>query len=440
MSREKFLERFRALLPVVYRLINASIFTSSENVWVREGLGKWSQNRILTTNFPRSYMSCIDAIKQTKEFEDANAAMQEYAELDAYLKACGYWGLVDEFFRKAISKGVIDDKAEGVFNFDTALTMRYLDAVIQEVESKKIRFRCESILKGIELDTGSLRIGDVDLSVFESNLSEKVLLTQQEMDEYRREHDNQIYLKIQFDVLSEWSGNSSELIFQYQNRAMGSALKTTEDIVNAIRLAQKHPIIHLKTICHHVVLPDTQYSNNNQFGVGVEKIQKSVQSSIEKSLKIVTKSCDEDEVFNRSLHRFFLSKTRGSDIDRLVDLVISLESVLLTNNKQAISNEVSYRFRLNASLLSKIFGEDPGETYQLFNNAYGVRSKLVHGAPAKELDAILKKMSVKSISECSDRLEEKYRAWIFKLEEISVDDRPYNKQGGWENLIWGNSA
>ena len=77
-----------------------------------------------------------------------------------------------------------------------------------------------------------------------------------------------------------------------------------------------------------------------------------------------------------ALHRYALAGSRLRHEDRLVDLVIGFEAVLL----QGLQNELSHRFSLNGSSLSHWIHQAPRlPSYHLFRSAYSARSALVHG-------------------------------------------------------------
>jgi hypothetical protein len=74
-----------------------------------------------------------------------------------------------------------------------------------------------------------------------------------------------------------------------------------------------------------------------------------------------------------SVGRFNLSYVRENDVDRLIDLVIALESCLVKGNK----SEISYRLAMNAAaLISDI--ADPTSTFKIIKTAYDLRSATVH--------------------------------------------------------------
>lgn len=150
------------------------------------------------------------------------------------------------------------------------------------------------------------------------------------------------------------------------------------------------------------------------------------------------KKCD--KTLSRALHRYILGRQRSDLVDKLVDYVIAWEAVLLTQNGNPMTKELSYRFALNgASLLSKICKTKiPNEIYNKMRSAYSARSSIVHGGDDKDRDKALKKGKFKNLNELCNFLEESFRLVVFKLSSMKPKERPYRKEGGWEDLIWSN--
>jgi hypothetical protein len=77
-----------------------------------------------------------------------------------------------------------------------------------------------------------------------------------------------------------------------------------------------------------------------------------------------------------SIRRFHLAFDRHLPEDRLVDLVIAGESLLLSDTNK--DGELSFRVALRAAKLIKHAKYSPQEIYRLMKTAYGVRSAVVH--------------------------------------------------------------
>lgn len=90
----------------------------------------------------------------------------------------------------------------------------------------------------------------------------------------------------------------------------------------------------------------------------------------------VTNEIQKHANLRAALHRYVLACGRLRPEDALVDLVIGLESILLSG----LQNELSHRFSLNGSSLCHwILGTPRRDGYQLLRQAYAARSSIVHG-------------------------------------------------------------
>jgi hypothetical protein len=78
---------------------------------------------------------------------------------------------------------------------------------------------------------------------------------------------------------------------------------------------------------------------STEMEIGVADIE-----PLQNSYRIIENARLNDSVLDRALHRFFLARQRHDLFDQLIDLVIAWESLLLTVNKNAVHDELSYRF------------------------------------------------------------------------------------------------
>ncbi len=76
-----------------------------------------------------------------------------------------------------------------------------------------------------------------------------------------------------------------------------------------------------------------------------------------------------------ALHRFVLALSRTRDDDRLIDLAIAAEALLMDQG-----NELSLRLALRAATLAEGTTLSPREVFERIRSAYRVRSNVVHGA------------------------------------------------------------
>lgn len=145
-----------------------------------------------------------------------------------------------------------------------------------------------------------------------------------------------------------------------------------------------------------------------------------------------------DRVLNRGLRRLVLGRKRADAIDRLVDLVIGWEAVLLTQNGHAITQELTYRFSLNSALIVNRARPRlaPPALVRQFKGAYAARSSIVHGDNDKALTKALRSGGFPSLTAACDFLEGHLRHIILSLNEMPAHSRPYRAKGGWDRLLW----
>jgi hypothetical protein len=152
---------------------------------------------------------------------------------------------------------------------------------------------------------------------------------------------------------------------------------------------------------------------------------------------LVSSGTQVDKTLSRALHRFVLGRQRRDLVDKLVDYVIAWEAILLTNERKAITQELSYRFALNgASILSVASKANPKPTFRKMRSAYSTRSAIVHGGDDAKRDKELRAGDFKNLQELCDFLESNFRRVVFWLSALDQNARPYRAKGGWEALIW----
>lgn len=170
-----------------------------------------------------------------------------------------------------------------------------------------------------------------------------------------------------------------------------------------------------------------------------------------------------DRVLRVAIDRFIVGKKQGNhhvnrinqpNWDKLVDYVIALESLLLTVEDRAVTQELSYRFRLNgASLLRECGERDVQTTFHALKHLYDIRSRVVHGSDDVDILKTAKKLielldidrpdyqhALGRLIIVSDQVETWLRKVLFYLGSLAAADRPYRKKDGWEQLVWQATA
>ncbi|MGW0495772.1 hypothetical protein ACWD0Z_10185 [Streptomyces sp. NPDC003007] len=80
-----------------------------------------------------------------------------------------------------------------------------------------------------------------------------------------------------------------------------------------------------------------------------------------------------------ALHRYHLGMGKESDVESLLDFVISLEAILLPRDGQVGHSDLSYRFRVHGAHYLASTADERHDVYKRMGDLYGLRSTLVHG-------------------------------------------------------------
>ena len=137
--------------------------------------------------------------------------------------------------------------------------------------------------------------------------------------------------------------------------------------------------------------------------------------------------------------------------DKIVDYAIAMETLFLTVNKNDITGELAYRFRMNgASIISAATGEEREKIFDALKHVYSLRSTVVHGGSDSKIlehaNKLIKLMNIDrdQYSHTIGRLtilDQFICDWlkqsIVHVSSIAIEDRPYRKHHGWEHLAWG---
>jgi hypothetical protein len=164
---------------------------------------------------------------------------------------------------------------------------------------------------------------------------------------------------------------------------------------------------------------------------------------------------EKDSILNTSFERYIIALKRGNhhdfklnrpNWDKIVDEVIALETLLLNG----LTMELKYRFQLNGTtILSRVENIEKRKIFESLGHLYNLRSSIVHG---EKLETIIKKAGKFSLSYFSkpDLDEEDLfynivsvlENWIFNifkyLSSLKIEERPYSKNGNWEDWLWDN--
>lgn len=378
----------------------------------------------------KSYKALKTEFKNDVIFKDAS-------------RLAGIWGTFKEvFFNIFMASGRIR-KNKVTFNINCA---------IDKASKEREKFSASTIQI-----TNRARIIGVDLTTKEINFPNGLNL-------YRlnKKEEDEAYHKYVKDNFSKLEGKQlgfhpTELrmcievpvnrakehaFFDAHNEGQNIAYKAFKNLLDAILLLKEGHIELGPQLCEGGVIGGHSMILNqslNIFRARHIKINKQDAKNIKKAYKIISGfSSNSDKVMSCALHRFLLGRKRQDSFDKLIDYVISWESLLLTQNSTPVKNELSYRFSINgSSTLSKInTGNKRKKHFKIMKNIYSLRSYIVHGANNEKIDKIIKSGEFNTIKEVCDFLEENFRKTVWWLLTLEPKERPYLKKDGWEDLLW----
>ena len=133
-----------------------------------------------------------------------------------------------------------------------------------------------------------------------------------------------------------------------------------------------------------------------------------------------------------SIHRFNLAFDRRTLNDRIVDLVIAAESLLLNGIND---RELSYRFVLRAAKFIKHPSYSEYEVFHIMKNAYNARSAIVHGSSPKSREIGLPDNLTTDLTTFTDTIEEIVRLGLCKALSMREESKKLCKPEYWDGLI-----
>jgi hypothetical protein len=139
--------------------------------------------------------------------------------------------------------------------------------------------------------------------------------------------------------------------------------------------------------------------------------------------------------FAFSIRRFNLAFDRDLLEDRIVDLVVAAESLLLGYHDVQDRGELRFRFALHAAKFIEhpTYGER--DVYRIMRRAYDARSSVVHGGSPR--DTRLPNNNVATMSEFTDEVEELVRLALRKALSMNEKGKSLHQSTFWEDLVLG---
>jgi hypothetical protein len=377
-----------------------------------------------------TYQACQIAFENDNGFKDA-------------ARLAGFWGTFNAILEDIINKccRIRGDKVI----IDTKCVLKTVAEFRKDLLAKNVHYTGKAILLGVNLNKKKIIIDD-GLILYRLN--------KKEMErEERRFYIEDLFSKVKaFQILSQPTEIHMTLKLPV-NRSMDSAffnsfneaqMIATEAFVNIVDsiLLIKNGIVKLGPCIFKGGLTGgplisgfdiARIPNENV------EINKSDIPFIIKAYDLISgKSQEKDRVLLQALHRYIIGRKRDDLADKLIDYTISWESLLLSQKKSQTDQELSYRFSVNgSSLLSTIHrNKNNKEYFKKMRCIYSLRSSIVHGGDPGKIDKKIKDCQFGNLKDICEFLENNFKAALLWLIGMKPNNRPYNKEEGWEDLLW----
>ena len=438
--------KITALLTESVKLLRPRLSQGSR--WVATGKRAGRRETVLDEeqSWNLTFADAWEQIEQLQSFSVAEKAFQRDSVFSRAPKVAGWWGTFPQIVKQLIQwAGCLN----GDFvTIDLTGALRYFGKLRDTFSARHLNFEASARLLGVNLSRKELLLSDgiriVRLTMKERN--ERQLLNTTFRSEWmlQRLLSHPVELRVAFVVPVDTSQEGA--LFKAHNSASSIAEKHFEKVKNAVLLTT-----HGEAVLRHLVLKggleaitmgeplETQLPPFDATTLRQSKLE-----NLAKAYSLVSEDTNTDKILVRSIHRFVLGRQRTNHNDRLIDYVTAWETILLTQNRTAAMHELSYRFAVNgSSLISRLKGaQSPIECYRKMKAAYAVRSEIVHGAAGGPQSKTLRSGEFSNVDEVCNYLESKFREIVFLLADFPHGGRPYQRQNGWEELLWpeGNAS
>jgi hypothetical protein len=141
--------------------------------------------------------------------------------------------------------------------------------------------------------------------------------------------------------------------------------------------------------------------------------------------------------FGFSIHRFNLAFDRGLLADRIVDLVIAAEALLLGDLDENYRGELRFRFALRAAKFIEHKSYSEQEVFRVMRQAYDARSAIVHGGSPKETR--LPGNQSADLRTFIDAIEDLVRLGLRKALSMKEDGKKMRQAEYWETLVFSKA-
>ncbi len=385
-----------------------------------------------------------DSFRKTDSYKEVERQILTDSVLSTAAERVGYFGEPEQIIRRVLLKSYFVVNGRLVFDAKTAKSV--LSQLRDGLAALEITYRATARLLGVNLTTSGFSLTDniIVARLTEEEINDRQFFTDDTQWIYGSANFLGHNAEIRITLIIPFGGDSESSYSSSLNRASQQVEIIFNEVLSAFRLYKTGRIDlgPMSVDCFPVPgsVANTifaRYVSTNEMQIALSDIE-----PLQESYRLVSKGISQDNVLDRGLRRFLLARQRRDLIDQLIDLVISWESILLTVNNNAIRSELSYRFSLNgASILHASHAQRNRHSGRaLMDCAYSVRSLVVHGGSAGDVDKELRKVGLGNLSQLVEEVEDNFRKVVFWLSSIDVKDRPYKNAGGWEEFLWDASG
>jgi hypothetical protein len=381
--------------------------------------------------------------KHLESLDSYAAAAESYSKDDVFSKAtarAGYYGRFDRFVQTlAAESGVIRQNS---VVFDEAKAIASIRRWRQIFAASTFDYKCSARLRWVELKVKQIDLSPqvklVRLTAKELNAREPISSEFRPEEPFEMGHS--VEARCEYTIALDES--LTVPLFNAASRALGRANEILVQIKSAIALATGNTISFDRIRLEggfdqggrHVLFDDRPRLHATLDSRNAEKVKTAFEW---------LGSISGDATLEAAHRRIVLGHSRWDLVDKIVDYVIACEAILLTNKDgQEAQGELSYQFALNGALLISraTRRRDLPQLRKRMKAAYSARSAIVHGAGHQKLLKAIRQGDFQDLGELAAFLAENLGAAFFWLLKLPVNERPYKRAAGWEEILWAPRA
>ena len=156
------------------------------------------------------------------------------------------------------------------------------------------------------------------------------------------------------------------------------------------------------------------FNISNSFGGDNYVLEKGDIEKIEELMKKY-ENMEKPTFLITSINRFLSSYEQSTPEDQILDLIISLEALLLPDDK-----ELSFRLAIHTALFLEPTSFERNYIYNIIRQSYGIRSTIAHGSEQKKIQFKIQNEEI-NIRELVKKLQNCVRKSIRKFIELDID-------------------